>query len=214
MVGAGVLAECLVDTRVRSVLVVGRTPSGVSHPKVRELIRSDFYDYADATTDLEGHDACFFCLGVSSAGMNEAAYTRVTYDLTLAAARTLAVLNPQSTFCYVTGEGTDSTETGRLMWARVKGRTENHILRLALKAYMFRPGYIQPLNGIRSKTRLYQALYNVLAPLYPLIKRLVPTHVTTTVNVGRAMIEVASNGYGKRILENTDINALAEERES
>jgi uncharacterized protein YbjT (DUF2867 family) len=212
MVGAGVLAECLTDSRVRSVLVVGRSSCGVSHPKVRELIRSEFFDFADATAEFKGQEACFFCLGVSSAGMAEAAYHHLTYDLTLSAARTLASLNPGSTFCYVTGEGTDSTERGRFMWARVKGKTENHILQLPLKAYMFRPGYIQPMKGIRSKTRLYQAAYNVLAPLYPLLKRVFPTHVTTTVNVGRAMIEVASNGYVKRVLENVDINGLAEAR--
>ena len=209
MVGAGVLAECLKDSQIQSVLVVGRNACGIVHPKVRELIRSEFFDYADARDEFNGHDACFFCLGVSSAGMAEAAYHHLTYDLTLAAARTLASLNPGSTFCYVSGEGTDSTERGRFMWARVKGKTENHVLQLPLKAFMFRPGYIQPLNGIRSKTWLYQTAYNVFAPLYPLLKRIAPRHVTTTVNVGRAMIQVAANGYPKRVLENADINALA-----
>jgi uncharacterized protein YbjT (DUF2867 family) len=209
MVGTGVLTECLEDPRVRSVLVVGRKPCGVSHPKVRELIRSDFFDYSDATADLTGHDACFFCLGVTAAGMTEAAYHRLTYELTVSAAGALVELNPGLTFCYVSGEGTDNTERGRFMWARVKGKTENHLLGMPFDAYMFRPGFIQPLKGARSKTRLYQAVYNVVGPLYPLLKRLLPSHVTTTANVGRALIQVAANGYSKRVLENQDINALA-----
>jgi uncharacterized protein YbjT (DUF2867 family) len=209
MVGAGVLIECLEDLRVRSVLVVGRTPCGVAHPKLRELIRSDFFNYSDAKADLKGHDACFFCLGVSASGMTEAAYHRLTYDLTLAAATALADLNPRLTFCYVSGEGTDSSERGRFMWARIKGKTENYLLRLPFKAYMFRPGFIQPLKGVRSKTRLYQAFYNVVGPIFPLVKLLLPRHVTTTVNVGRAMIRAAASGYSKHVLENPDINALA-----
>lgn len=209
MVGAGVLTECLEDPRVRSVLVVGRQSCGVAHSKLRELIRSDFFDYSDATADLKGHDACFFCLGVSAAGMSEAAYHRVTYELTLSAAEALVDLNPGLTFCYVSGEGTDSTERGRFMWARVKGKTENHLLRMPFKAYMFRPGFIQPLKGIRSKTKLYQTFYNVVGPLYPLLKRLLPRHVTTTASVGRAMIQVAASGYSRHVLETPDINARA-----
>jgi uncharacterized protein YbjT (DUF2867 family) len=209
MVGAGVLRECLEDPRVRSVLVMGRSPCGVAHAKLREILRSEFFDYSDAGAALTGRDACFFCLGVSSAGMTEPAYHRLTYDLTLATAGALAELNPGMTFCYVSGEGTDSTERGRSMWARVKGKTENHLLRMPLNAFMFRPGFIQPLYGIRSKTKLYQAAYNVLGPFFPWIKRIFPKHVTTTVNVGRAMIQVAANGYETRVLENSDINALA-----
>jgi len=209
MVGAGVLRECLEDPRVRSVLVLGRRPCGVTHPKLREIIRSDFVDYSGSAADLSGLDACFFCLGVSSAGMTEAAYTRVTYDLTLAAAEALLALNSSLTFCYVSGEGTDSTERGRFMWARVKGKTENDLLRLPCRTYLFRPGFIQPLKGVRSKTRLYQAVYDVLGPLFPLLRRAFPKHVTTTENVGRAMIEVAARGAMKRVLENPDINALA-----
>jgi len=209
MVGAGVLTECLDDSRVASVLVIGRQPCGVVHPKVREIIRADFFDWRDAEADLRGWDACFFCLGVSSAGMKEAAYHRVTYELTVAAAEALAASNPRLTFCYVSGEGTDGTERGRMTWARVKGKTENRLLGMAFRAYAFRPGYIQPLKGVRSKTRLYQAFYDVLGPLYPLLKRLLPGHVTTTENVGRAMIRVAASGYGKRVLENRDINVLA-----
>jgi uncharacterized protein YbjT (DUF2867 family) len=209
MVGSGVLIECLEDPRVHSVLAVGRRSCGVSHPKLRERIRVDLFEYGDARADLAGYEACFFCLGVSSAGMSETAYHRATYDLTLVAAKVLADLNPGLTFCYVSGEGTDSTERGRFMWARVKGKTENHLLRLPFQAYLFRPGFIRPLKGVRSKTKLYQAFYALLGPLYPLLNRLVPGHLTTTVNVGRAMIRVAASGYPKRVLENNDINALA-----
>ena len=209
MVGAGVLVECLADSRVASVLVIGRRPCGVAHPKVREMVRADFFDWRDAAADLRGWDACFFCLGVSSVGMGEAAYHRVTYELTIAAAEALAAANPQLTFCYVSGEGTDGTERGRLMWARVKGKTENQLLRMPFRAYAFRPGYIQPFKGVRSKTRLYQAFYDALGWLYPVLRRLLPRHVTTTENMGRAMIRVAAEGYGKRVLENPDINALA-----
>jgi uncharacterized protein YbjT (DUF2867 family) len=160
-------------------------------------------------SQLAGYDACFFCLGVSAAGMSEAAYARVTYDLTLAVAETLARLNPGMTFVYVSGMGTDASEHGRVMWARVKGRTENALLRLPFRgAYMFRPGFIQPLHGIRSKTRLYRAVYAVTTPLFPLLKMLGPGAITTTEQVGRAMIAVARDGYPKRVLEQRDINAL------
>lgn len=214
MVGAGVLIECLENPWVQSVLAVGRKSCGVTHPKLREVIRSNFFDYSDATAALTGYDACFFCLGVSSAGMKEIEYHRLTYELTLAAAEALADLNPGMIFCYVSGEGTDTTERGRFMWARVKGKTENHLMQMPFKAaFMFRPGFIQPLKGVRSKTRLYQAFYNVLGPLYPLLRRVVPAHMTTTENVGRAMINVVAGGYPKRVLENTDINAVAAARE-
>ena len=209
MVGSGVLIECLEDPRVTSVLVVGRQPSGTVHPKLRELIRRDFRDFRDARKDLTGYDACFFCLGVSSVGMSERDYHHVTHDLTLAAAETLASVNPQLVFCFVSGENTDSTEQGSVMWARVKGKTENALLRLPFKAFMFRPGYIQPFKGVSSRFLLYRILYGVFRPLYPLLQRLAPTHVTNTVNVGQAMIGVAQGGYSNRILENRDINLLA-----
>lgn len=209
MVGAGVLIECLEDPRVRSVLVIGRHSVGVSNAKLRELIRSDFFHYGDVQDHLSGYDACFFCLGVSVAGMSEPTYNHVTYELTIATAAALVAINPGITFCYVSGEGSDSTERGRSMWARVKGKTENHLLRLSPKAFMFRPGYIQPLKGVRSKTGLYQTFYTVFGRLYPLLRRLAPRHVTTTENVGRAMIEVAAAGYSRRVLENFDINLLA-----
>jgi uncharacterized protein YbjT (DUF2867 family) len=210
MVGGGVLIECLEDPRVRSILLVGRQPSGVTNPKLRELIRRDFFDYRDALADLTGHDACFFCLGVTSAGKTEPEYYSLTYQLTLAAAETLASVNPNLTFCYVSGEGTDSSEHGRTMWARVKGKTENALRRLPFKAFMFRPGYIQPLKGVRTKTWVYRMFYGVFRPLYPLLKRVAPSHVTTSENIGRAMIEVAAQGYSSTILENRDINLLAE----
>ena len=181
----------------------------VAHPKLREIVREDFFGWADAARHFGDLDACFFCLGVSSAGMTEAAYTRVTRDLTLAAAEALLARNPALTFCYVSGEGTDSTEKGRWMWARVKGRTENRLLAMRVKAYAFRPGFIQPLKGVRSRTRLYQAVYDGLGPLFPLLRRIFRAHVTTTENVGRAMIRVAADGCAKRVLENPDIHALA-----
>lgn len=208
MVGAGVLHECLRDDRVREVVSVQRSPSGRSHAKLRELIRGDFFDYRDARDAFLGADACFFCLGVTAVGKSEEEYYRLTFDLTLAAARTLAGLNPGMTFCYVSGQGTDSSERGRIMWARVKGKTENALLRLPLRAYMLRPGYIQPLGGIRSKTRVYRLFYQVMAPLYPVLKRLTPGLVTTNAAVGRAMIELALRGYPSGILEVRDINTV------
>jgi hypothetical protein len=208
MVGSGVLDECLKESRVQSVLVVGRNPCGVVNRKLHEIIRTDFFDYSDVRADLHGYDACFFCLGVSAAGMKEADYYRVTYDLTLSVANVLAQLNPKLTFCYVSGEGTDSTERGHFMWARVKGKTENHLLQMPFNAYMFRPGLIQPMTYVRSKTKLYRIFYKVLDPIFPLLRRLLPKHVTTTENVGRAMIRVVANGYHKRLLENADINEL------
>jgi uncharacterized protein YbjT (DUF2867 family) len=207
MVGAGVLHECLRDDRVKEVLAVLRTPSGKSHPKLRELVRTNFLDYSDARNEFQGADACFFCLGVTAVGKSEEEYSRLTYDITVAAARMMAEVNPGSTFCYVSGQGTDSSEKGRVMWARVKGKTENAILRLPLNAYMFRPGYIQPLGGIKSKTRVYRLFYELMAPVYPVLKRLTPNLVTTNETVGRAMIALALKGYSSSILEVRDINS-------
>ena len=210
MVGQGVLRECLLDKAVESVLAIGRSPIGQQHEKLRDIIRKDVADLDSVEDQLRGCDACFFCLGVSSAGMKEADYRRVTYDLTLAVARTLARLNPEMTFIYVSGAGTDTTERGRIMWARVKGETENALLRLPFKAvYLFRPGVIQPLHGVISKTRLYRILYAVAGPLIGLAKIFFPRWVTTTEQVGRAMISVGMRGATKRILENPDINGLA-----
>jgi uncharacterized protein YbjT (DUF2867 family) len=209
MVGQGILRECLLDPGVQHILSIVRTPSGQQHPKLRELIHTNFFDYSTIESDLTGFDACFFALGVSSAGMDEAKYKHLTYDLTLAAATTLARLNPQITFLYVSGAGTDSTERGRSMWARVKGKTENDLLKLPFRAaYMFRPGVIQPLHGIRSKTRLYQTFYTVFNPILPLLKSAFPQYITTTEQLGRAMLTVARNGYPKPILESKDINTF------
>jgi uncharacterized protein YbjT (DUF2867 family) len=209
MVGQGVLRECLLDPDVQQVLSIVRTLTNQQHPKLRELVHTDFFDYSGIESQLTGFDACLFSLGVSSAGMDETKYTHLTYDLTLAAARTLARLNPNMTFIYISGAGTDSTERGRIMWARVKGRTENDLLKLPFKsAYLFRPGFTQPLHGIRSKTRLYQALYTALNPILPLLRSAFPKYVTTTEQLGRAMLKVAKQGYARPILESKDINAL------
>src|SRR5947209_11445546 len=209
MVGQGVLRECLLDAEVETVLAVGRNPTGQRHAKLHEIVHNDFLDFSRIESQLAGYDACFFCLGVSSIGMSEEQYRRLTYDITLAAARTLAKLNPQMVFIYVTGRGTDSSERGKLMWARVKGKTENDLLKLPFKAaYMFRPAGIQPLHGIRSKTGWVQAIYVGTAPLLSLLNRLTPTYMTTTEQVGRAMIKVARDGYPKPVLESDDINRM------
>jgi uncharacterized protein YbjT (DUF2867 family) len=210
MVGQGVLRECLLDPSVECILVVGRGPIGQEHAKLREIVRKDVADLGSVEDHLVGYDACFFCVGVSSAGMTEANYRRVTYDLTLASARVLARLNPEMTFIYVSGAGTDSSGRGRIMWARVKGETENALLRLPFKAaYMFRPGVIEPLHGITSKTKLYRILYTVAGPLLTFTRMLVPGWVTTTENVGRAMIRVAKHGAPMTLLENREINNLS-----
>jgi uncharacterized protein YbjT (DUF2867 family) len=212
MVGQGVLRECLLDPNVERVLAIGRATTEQQHQKLRELVHKDFSNFSAIEGELAGYDACLFCLGVSSAGMTEQDYHRVTYDFTLAAAQTLARLNPGMTFIYVSGAGTDSTEQGRTMWARVKGKTENALLRLPFKAsYMFRPGFIQPQHGIKSKTKLYRAIYAVMGPLYPVLKALAPKFVTTTEQVGRAMVKVARQGAPKQVLENSDINSIAQE---
>lgn len=209
MVGQGVLRECLLDADVESVLAIGRSPTGQRHAKLREIVHGDFLNYSAIEAELTGYDACFFCLGVSSVGMNEERYRHLTYDITLAAARTLARLNPQMVFVYVTGRGTDSTEKGSLMWARVKGKTENDLLKLPFKAaYMFRPAGIQPLHGIRSKTGWVQAIYVGAAPLLSLLNRVAPNYMTTTEQVGRAMIRVARDGFPRPVLESEDINGL------
>jgi uncharacterized protein YbjT (DUF2867 family) len=210
MVGQGVLRECLLDPDVESVLAIGRTASGQAQAKVRDRVIADLTNLSPLERELSGYGACFFCLGVSAAGMSEADYRRVTYDLTMSAARVLVRASPGMTFIYVSGAGTDSTGRSRSMWARVKGETENALLELPFRAsYMFRPGFIQPLHGIVSKTRLYRAIYAVVGPLYPVLNALLPDYVTTTERVGRAMLTVAKRGAPKALLENRDINALA-----
>jgi len=209
MVGQGVLRECLLDPDVDRVLSIVRALTGQSHPKLRELVHKDFFDFSAIEGDLTGYDACFFCLGVSSAGMKEADYRHVTYGITMAAARVLARLNPAMSFIYVSGLGTDSSERGRTMWARVKGKTENDLLRLSFKAaYMFRPGGIVPLHGVKSKTRIYQTFLTIFGSLMPLLYRWFPQYVTTTEQVGRAMLKVAKLGAPKATLETADINKL------
>ena len=209
MVGQGVLRECLLDPEVTAVLSIVRSSTGRQHAKLHEIVHKNFFDFSSIESKLSGLDACFFCLGVSSAGMSEENYRRITYDITLTAAETLVKLNPHMTFIYVSGAGTDSSERGRMMWARVKGQTENALLRLPFKAaYMFRPGVIVPLHGIRSRTMLYRIPYAVLGPLLPLLKRLFPNTVTTTEKLGRAMLIAAKRGAPKPILESSDINNL------
>lgn len=209
MVGQGVLRECLLDPDVRRVVTVGRTPTGQQHAKLQEIVHGDLLDLSPIESSLSGLDACFYCLGVTSAGMTEEAYARVTYDMTVAVASTLSRLNPQMTFVFVSGAGTDSTEKGRTMWARVKGKAENAVLRFPFKAaYMFRPGVIQPLHGIRSKTKSYQLFYTIAGPVLPLLKRMFPRLITTTEQIGRAMLVVAKRGAPSVILESADINRL------
>ncbi|WP_433970815.1 epimerase [Tunturiibacter lichenicola] len=209
MVGQSALRECLLDPDVNNVISVVRTATTPTNPKLRELVLPDFTNYSAVESELTGLDACFFCLGVASSGMSEADYTRITHDFTLAAATTLAKLNPSMTFVYVSGSGTDSTESGRIMWARVKGRTENDILKLPFKAaYMFRIGFIQPLHGIVSKTKSYRIFYQVLTPILPLLRSLFPRQILTTEQVGRAMLLIAKNGFPKSVLESKDISSL------
>jgi len=212
MVGQGVLRECLADPQVESILIVGRSSSDIESPKVREMVRPDLFDYSGLDGELTGFDACFFCLGISAAGMSEEAYHRISVDLTLAAAQALSRLNPEMTFIYVSGAGTDRTEQGRMMWARVKGKAENELLKLSFKAtYMFRPAFIQPQHGIQSRTTAYRVLYSIVGPLFPVLQALFPRYVTTTEKVGLAMLQVAKQGNSQPILENDDINRLAAE---
>lgn len=207
MVGQGVLRECLLDPGVEKILSIGRSRTGREDPKLREVVHKDIADLAPIKDQLRGYDACFFTLGVSSVGMKEADYRRVTYDLTLGAAAALASLNPGMTFIYVSGQGTDSA--GRSMWARVKGETENALFQLPFKAaYMFRPGFIQPLHGIKSKTALYRIPLAILGPLNSVVLKLFPKYATSTEVLGRAMIKAARYGAPKKVLESQDINAL------
>lgn len=206
MVGQGVLRECLAAQDVDEVLVVVRRALGIVHPKLREVLHEDFFDYRAIEPQLLGYDACFFCLGVSAAGMDEARYTRLTYDLTLAAASVLARLHPAMVFVYVSGAGTDSSEHGRSMWARVKGRTENALQRLPFRAvYLFRPGFIEAVHGERSKTAMSRVVYAISRPLVPLLRTLFPRHIVSTVIVGQAMLSVARQGAPKAVLECPDL---------
>jgi uncharacterized protein YbjT (DUF2867 family) len=209
MVGQGVLRECLHDAAVASVTVVTRAPLGFGHPKLRELIHRDFSDFSSAAPEFAAVDACFYCIGITSAGTSEDDYRRVTHDYTIAAARALPQ-SPSLTFCFVTAAGTDSTERGRSMWARIKGRTENELLAMPFRAYMLRPFYIQPLHGISSKTALYRWIYAASSWLYPLLQRAMPGYVTTTENIGLAMLALARGKWtGGAILHSPEINRAA-----
>ncbi len=210
MVGKGVLYECIDSENVESILLINRSSLGIENTKVKEILHDDFTDFTSLETELKGYDACYFSLGVSAAGMKEEKYKKITYDFTLAAAKTLRKLNDNMTFIYVSGVGTDSTEKGRSMWARVKGKTENDIVKLGFKqAYLYRPGYIQPMKGIKSKTKLYNALYVFSKPLYPLLKLLIPNQITTTEKLGKSMINITLKPYSNKIISNRDINTIA-----
>ncbi len=207
MVGEGVLHECLRREEVESVLAINRKPCGIVADKFKEVVHADFLELSPIVSQLSGYNACFFCMGVSSIGMKEADYHRITYDITMNVARTLAKLNPDMVLCYVSGVGTDSSGQGRYMWARVKGKTENDLLRLPLRgAYMFRPGYIHPTPGLKNTYRIYK----LTAPLYPLLKVLARKYVCTLEEIGLAMINVALKGDYKSILECEDIVKASE----
>jgi len=209
MVGQGVLRECLLSSEVELVQTIGRTPAKVQGAKHRDIVHGDLWNYQSVEIKLTGFDACFFCLGTLSAGKSEEQYTHVTYALTLAAAQTLVRLNPAMTFIYVSGDGADTSETSGAMWARVRGKTENALLRLPFKAvYIFRPGLIQPMHGIKAKNALYRVTYGIIAPLMPLLRRIIPKLVTSTEQIGKAMIKVAKNGANQKILRTPDFNRL------
>ncbi len=211
MIGQGVLRECLLDPEVQLVQTIGRTATGQQNPKLREIAHHDLWNYAPLAEKLTGFDACFFCLGIASSGMSENDYAHITYGITVAAAETLVRLNPKMTFIYVSGAGTDTSEKGRMMWARVKGKTENALLRMPFAAaYMFRPGFIEPAHGERSRTKLYRILYNLTKPLLPVLRRLFPNQILTTAQIARAMLNLTRRPYPKHILEIPDIRAAAQ----
>ncbi len=210
MVGQGVLRECLAASDVEQVVTVGRTPTGQQHPKLRELVHAEMWDYANVEEELAGFDACFFCIGVTSSGMAEKQYTHMTYDLTLAAATMLVRRNPQMVFVYVSGAGADSSETSRTMWERVRGRTENALLKLPFRGvHIFRPGMIQPMFGVKSKTASYRWFYTLTKPLLPLLRAMLPDQILSTPQMGQAMLNAVRHGAPKRVLEAADINALS-----
>jgi len=212
MVGQGVLLECLREPAVERVLVVVRSGTGRTHAKLREIVHGDLLDLSAIESRLAGFDACFFCLGVSSVGMGEEAYRRVTFDITLAVAQTLLRLNPGMAFIFVSGSGADSSGSGPVMWKRIKGLTENALLRLPFKTVaIFRPGLILPQHGVTSRTRLYRLIYPLLQPFGPLLHAAFPRSVTTTARIGRAMLGIARNGSPKAILTNSDINILSQD---
>lgn len=210
MIGRGVLLECLVNNEVTKILVIGRQSVNMTHAKLEEQLVSDFTNFEPYKSSLSDYDACYYCLGISAAGLDEAAYTKITYDYTLNLAHVLLDLNSQFTFIYVSGEGTDSSEKSRMMWARVKGKTENDLLGLGFKqSYMYRPGMIIPLNGIKSRTKLYQFMYDYFMWLVKLIKLIAPNSVVNTTQIGQSMINVTKSGYDKSIIYPRDMIILA-----
>ena len=211
MIGKGVLLECIDDSRVDQILVINRHPIEIKHPKIKEILHQDFKEFNSIKNELKGYDACFHCMGVSSVGMNEEKYTELTYSISLALATTLHNANPSMMITYVSGVGTDSTENGKTMWARVKGKTENSLLNMGFKdAYMFRPGAILPERGIQSKTKLYNIMYIIARPFFPLLKRM--KSVTTTTKMGKAMINLYDHPQELKHLEGADINAIADKK--
>jgi uncharacterized protein YbjT (DUF2867 family) len=210
MVGKGVLLECLERPEIESILLLNRKSVGITHDKIKEILQKDFNNFSPLREQFAGYDACYYCMGVSSFRMKEKEYNEITYKLTLHLAKLLSDINPGMSFCYVSGLGTDSTEKGKSMWARVKGKTENAILKLPFKsAFLFRPGFIRPMKGIKSKTPLYNSLYSVVKPIIPLVKLISPNSVTTNENVGKAMLYTTLHGAENTVLYNKDINELA-----
>lgn len=213
MVGSAALLECLNSHKVTEILTIGRRATGKSHPKLREIEHQDLSDFTKLSAQLSGYDACFYCVGIASAGLSEQEYQRVTHDFTLAAAKVLAAQNPAMTFVFISAAGADSTEQGRIMWARIKGKTENALLKMPFKrVYAFRPAIIQPQDGIVSRTTLYRVSYRLLSPVLPLIKKMFPKHFITTREMGRALLNVAENGAPKAVLESFDIRELGQSR--
>jgi uncharacterized protein YbjT (DUF2867 family) len=207
MVGAGVLLECLDDSRIDDVIVIGRRSCDVRHDKLHEIVHNDFFDYSSLAAQLTHINACFFCLGVPSPGKTEEEYTRLTYDLTLAAADALLSVSPQMSFVYISAAGADSTEQGSSMWARVRGRLENKLFSMPFRsAHALRPGFIQAMRGTRSSVRMYRVVYALTGWMYPVLRRLFPNAVTSTVTIGRAMIHIATAGWDERVLEMSSIN--------
>jgi uncharacterized protein YbjT (DUF2867 family) len=206
MVGEGVLLECLEHPAIEQVLMVNRRPYSAKHPKLKECLVPDFMNLERFNNQLTGYDACFYCAGVSSAGMSEKEYSHIIYDITTNFARTLASLNPQMILVYVSGSLTDSSEKGRVMWARVKGKTENALMRLGFqKVYNFRPGFMRPTPGQHN----IKSYYKVIGWMYPFLRVLLPNQVSTMSDVGLAMINCVLKGYPKQVLEIRDINSLA-----
>lgn len=209
MVGEGVLQECIGNSLVKKILLINRSPSGYSHPKIEEVLHRDFNDLSPIAEKIQGYDACYFCAGVSSIGKTETEYTKLTYNLTTNFASAMAAINPQMTFCYISGQGTDSSEKGKSMWARVKGRTENALLKLSFKAvYNFRPAFMQPTKGARN----VKGFYKVINVLYPFLRIFSKSFFLTLKEVGNAMLNVTIYGYGKNILETEDILLLSKRK--